>query len=291
LAGIRAGIAAFAAAWLIVPASAWACDEPHGSPDPVAAAPGDEVEFVIPTTHRGASYELSIEGRDEAVARGEDETDEPGTSGEFTVPDLGTEARRVDVVVHVTHEADGADWRWKMPLDYRGSDEAQPPPEAQPSATPAPPRPAPAPAARPRSAPPTVPIPSAAPTLLPPPPAPVSDEDRPSVGAVLDAVLPGLGDRGERRRRATPGDRGKARRRARRARRRANRVEVGRDPTPARGRDVEPPRDTRADLSDDRFAGFGYSVAWKLLAGVAAAGLLVPLLLGALARRRRLSWR
>jgi hypothetical protein len=50
---------------------------------------------------------------------------------------------------------------------------------------------------------------------------------------------------------------------------------------------VSPPRDTRADLSDERFPGFGYSVAWKLLLAVAAAGLLLPILVGVRTHLRR----
>jgi type II secretory pathway pseudopilin PulG len=291
-------MAACAAVALIAPASAWACDEPHGSPDAVTAGPGDEVGFVIPTTLPGAKYELTIEG--DEVASGEDATDEAGVSGEFTVPDLGSESRRVPVVVHVTHESDSADWRWEMPLDYRGAEPAPSPPTAEPSSTPASQRPAPAstPAAPP--APPGPGPDNPAPTLLPPstpssgaPPAtggagPSPDDGEPSpVGAVLGAVLPGLADSSGRPRRTSLRDRRRAERRARRARRKANSFAPGRDPDAVKGRTVEAPRDPRMDLSDDRFAGLGYSIAWRLLAAVAIAGLLAPLLLGGLARRRR----
>jgi hypothetical protein len=276
------------AAALIAPASAGACDEPHGSPDAVEAGPGDEVGFVIPTTLEGAAYELTVEGEDEAVARGRDETEEPGVSGEFTMPDLGSEARQVAVVVHVTHEADGADWRWEMPLDYRGSESAPSPPASQPSSTPAPPRPAPAstPASRPATSPP--PARGSAPTLLPQSKPSPADGKQSPVDRVLGAVL---SVRSARPRSASPGERRRGRRRARRAKRRANSFQLGREPPAVKGRDVRPPRDPRKDLSGEGFAGFGYSIAWKLMAGVVVAGLMLPLLLGGLARRRQAAWR
>jgi hypothetical protein len=51
-------------------------------------------------------------------------------------------------------------------------------------------------------------------------------------------------------------------------------------------RHVEPPRDTRVDLSHGSFPGLGYKVAWQLLLGAAITALLLVAALAGLARRR-----
>jgi hypothetical protein len=99
-----------------------------------------------------------------------------------------------------------------------------------------------------------------------------------------ERVLRGLTPAAPLRHRGTTAAQRQWRRDARRARHRAGRFHAGPDPVPPKVRSLSPPRDTRGNLSDDSFPGLGYTVAWKLLALVAGAGLLLPLLV-----RRRVS--
>jgi hypothetical protein len=275
VAGIRAWLAAAVACALLVPAAAW------------AASPGDKVAFEIPDTDRGDAYTISVDR--EKAAEGVDDTDEPGISGEFAMPDLGGKAREVSVLIEVTRAADGSSRAYKSKIDYTpaGSE------GAQPASKPASPRPAApakapsAPAAKPHQ-PVIVPPPATPAAPVPQPAKPVDPSD--SGGQILrtpERILHGLTGAAPLRHRGTPVERRRAKRHARRARRKANRFRAGPDPVAPKARSLSPPRDTRADLSGDSFPGLGYSVAWKLLAAVAAAGLLLPFLVAARTHMRR----
>jgi hypothetical protein len=286
MAGIRAWTAAVVFACLLLPAAAAA--KPHQSAEqrPVYA-PGDQVPFEVPDSRRGDAYEVFVEN--DKVADGVDDTEKPGVSGEFTMPDLGGKAREVTVLIEVTDATDGSNRSYKGTVDYKPS----PPADASPASEPAPPRPEPRPsppsqAPRPASTP-------APPTAAPVPVSPVPGGPIPvtppePVGQVLrtpERVLRGLAKAAPLRHRGSRTERRKAKRHARRARRKANDVRQGKDPTAPKVRSLTTPRDTRVDLSDEDFPGLGYSVAWQLLAAVGGAGVLLTLLLGARARRRR----
>ncbi len=270
MAGIRAWLAAAVVCALIVPAAA------------SAAAPGDKVAFQIPDSDRGDAYTISVDQT--KAADGVDDTDDPGISGEFTMPDLGSRARTVTVTIDVKRAADGSEHSYESEMDYApaGSAESQPASKPAPARPPAQPPATSSPAARPR-----------APLIVPPPSSSTSPAPQPATlvdpGAprTPERILHGLSGRAvSLRRSGAPAGHRRAGRHARRARHQANHFRPGPDPSPPRVSSPSPPRDTRADLSDDRFPGLGYSVAWRLLAAVMAAGLLLPLLVGVRTRLR-----
>jgi hypothetical protein len=269
--GIRAWMAALAALLLLAPAAAW------GDP-PRSYSPGDRVGFEVPDSERGDGYTVAVD--DQKVADGVDDTDEPGVTGEFTMPDLGSERRKVKVLIQVVPAAGGPSRAYESKVDYEPAETG----DATPASKPVSPRP-PAPASRPASSPPK-PVLAAPPTI--PTPTPVAlREPSESGGKVLrtpERVLRGLTPAAPLRHRGTTAAHRQSRRHTRRARHRTHRFHAGPDPVPPKVRSLPPPRDTRGDLSDDRFPGLGYTVAWRLLALVAGAGLLLPLLL-----RRRIS--
>ena len=146
-AGARTIFSTGAVLLALVAAPAQACDEPRGSSPAVSAKPGAEVAYEVPNTLEGALYTLTAEGR--TLASGGDPGGEKGVSGSFTMPDLGGDARRIEVRVAVEHAEDGAAWSTSMPVDYepqavaRPSDEPRSPraPAAPAAAAPAPPGP------------------------------------------------------------------------------------------------------------------------------------------------------
>jgi hypothetical protein len=292
----RAGIAALAVAAL-APATAWAYEEPSDSKKDlgrVEAAAGDDVRFELEGTDEGAKWAARI-ADDRQLADGEDTTEEPGTQATFTVPDLGDEERDVPVGIEVRHDGEGGDWELTLTLAYRPAApaESQPPPESKPVSRPAstpPPAPVPPQPAANRSAPPAVPAPySPAPSESSPPSSREPATDAPSAGRVLgqaQARVPRLRDLATASLQRSP-ERRKPARRPRRHRRTVNQFEVGPDPKPVHGRDVQQPRDTRVDLSDDSFPGLGWKVAWNLFVAVIIGGLLLPFLIALRTRRRR----
>ena len=269
--GIRAWLAAAVACCLLVPAAA------------SAAAPGDRVTYEIPDSARGDTYTVSVD--DHKVADGVDDTDEEGVSGEFTMPDLGSEPREVTVLIQLVAAADGSTRSYENSVEYHPAETSG----AKPTSTPPPPRPATPPPAPPPSTPASKPNPLPLQTTpAAPPAAPRKLSD--SGGKILRAperVLHGLTQAAPLRHRGSPAERRRARRHARRARHKANHFRAGPESVPPKVRSLSPPRDTRANLSDSHVTGLGYSVAWKLLAAVAAAGLLLPFLVAARTHMRR----
>jgi hypothetical protein len=272
--GIRAWMAALAATFLLAPALAW------GDP-PASYSPGDRVGFEVPDSERGDGYTVSVD--DQKVADGVDDTDEPGVTGEFTMPDLGSERRKVTVLIQVVRAADGSSRAYESKVDYEPAENV----EATPASKPAPPRPrtpAPRPANSPRK-----PVLATPPTIPTPTPVVLVERSGPG-GKVLrtpERVLRGLTPAAPLRHRGTTAAPRQSRRHARRTRHRASRFRAGPEPVPPKARSLSPPRDTRRNLSDDSFPGLGYTVAWKLFALVAGAGLLLPFLVAARARWRR----
>jgi hypothetical protein len=273
MSGIRAGIAAFVVSLAIAPATAW------------GFAPGDPVGFAIPDSELGDTFTVSVERLQ--VGSGIDDTEEPGVGGSFAMPDLGSKARSVNVLIALTRAADGTSRSYESSVDYSPAAAPQP----QPSPSPAPGH----------AQPPSSPSVLAPQPALPGSPGGRADEspgaggdgsslltdvakDTISVlgGAIGQAIKPGT-----RRSRGAARRHHKRHRKGHHRKRKVNRIKPTRDPPAVRGRDVEPPRDTRRDLSGDDFPGLGYTVAWKLLIGVALAGLMLALLVAARARSRR----
>jgi hypothetical protein len=250
-----------------------------------AAGPGDTVSFEIEDTDRGATWTARL-GDGTELGSGEDTTDEPGTFGSFVVPDLGDEPRDVPVAISVSQGRE-----LSLTLEYR--------PPATPGASPPPPAPVtPSPPARSGPAPVNLVAPPASPggregRLTPAPTSPprrrAGSGRRPSVGDAVARTIDRLRSGLKPRRKASPKARKKAARKAKRAKKKAHktRQKLGVISRGARPRHVEPPRDTRVEMSDDAFPGVGYSVAWQLLLGVAVTGLLFAAAIAGIARRRR----
>src|SRR4051794_7078991 len=149
-------MAALAAAFLLAPALAW------GDPPP-SYSPGDRVGFEVPDSERGDGYTVSVD--DQKVADGVDDTDEPGVTGEFKMPDLGSERRKVTVLIQVDRAADGSSRAYESKVDYDPAETGDAAPASKP-ASPPPPPPAPRPPSSPPkpalAAPPTIPTPTPA---------------------------------------------------------------------------------------------------------------------------------
>lgn len=87
--------------------AALACLEPKGYGGPQAGGPAtygpnDPVPFKITGTTEGAGYYISLDGS--TVVEGVD-PDGGGETGSFTMPDLGSSARSVELRFDVSHEA------------------------------------------------------------------------------------------------------------------------------------------------------------------------------------------
>lgn len=95
--------------------AAWACNEPRLDPSPDTAGPNDPVGFTITGTDPGAAYTVTIEGQ--TVASGTDGTQAAGTTGSFTMPDLGSESRTVYLEAVVQH--DGSQWKPPATMQYQ----------------------------------------------------------------------------------------------------------------------------------------------------------------------------
>ena len=122
---------------LLAPATAWACEEhdPDGR-ERVTGRAGQTVSVDIPNTLEGAEWAIRLKDADDdddPLAEGEDESAEHGVDAEFEVPDLGEDEREVELVVAVTHEADGADWSYELELEYGGRPAPEPPKQAEPT--------------------------------------------------------------------------------------------------------------------------------------------------------------
>jgi hypothetical protein len=269
-------------AMVVVPAAALAQSRDLGRH---AAGPGDTVTFEIEDTDRGATWTARL-GDGQELGSGEDTTDEPGTVGSFVVPDLGDEPRDFPVAISVSQG-----WELSLTLEYR--------PPAAPGGSPPPPAPV-SPSKPARSTP--APVAIVAPPAPPggregrpgpapgsPRPRPAGPDRRPSVGGAVARTIERLQGGLKPRRKASPKVRKKAARKAKRAKRKAHktRQKLGVVSRGVEGRDVEPPRDTRVDMSGDAFPGLGYSIAWQLLLGAAITGLLLAAAIAGIARRRR----
>lgn len=274
MSGIRGSVAAFVVALAIAPPAAW------------GAAPGDSVPFSIPDSELGDTYTVWIDGQQ--VAAGADETDELGVSGSFTMPDLGSKPHTATLTIGLVRVADGTSASYQSSVEYT------------PTASPPNPQPSPSPAPGPSQPPSSSPPPASSPAT-PQQPAPdsgvewlsgVGVDGGSAVGDIAKDTISVLGGaigkavKPRSRRRAVRRGHHKAHKRKHR-KRKVNVIKPTPDPPTVQGRHVDAPRDTRRDLSGDDFAGFGYTVAWRLLAGVALAGLLLPLLIGAGSRSRR----
>ena len=313
MAGVRAGLGVLVASLVLAPATAWACEE-H-DPDEretVAGLAGDSVSIDIPNTLEGAEWSIGFEDGDE-LAQGEDERADEGTEAEFDVPDLGEEEREVDVVVAVTHEADGADWSYEVELEYGGrpapepAKQAEPEPAPQPEPEEQPPPPQPAPDRSSDSAPAPASSGSAPP---PPPPTPATPAQRsapgvPSPSPVGAALLPGgktpspvvevldgatavgTGSPEAAVQAASPRQATDARSRSRARRRTRRPVPQALPGTPARPRPVEAPDEGGIRLPEVELPGFGSGLAWSLIAGGGLAFALAGLGVAGLGRHRR----
>ncbi|MEX2194956.1 MAG: hypothetical protein WD844_06695 [Thermoleophilaceae bacterium] len=322
MAGIRAGLGVFVAAIALTPAAAWACEE-H-DPDErerVAGRAGQTLTVEIPNTLAGAEWVIRTAGDEDdedgdELAKGEDEAAPEGVEAEFEVPDLGEDQKSVELVVEVTHEADGADWSYELELDYRGRPAPEPPkepkpePEPDPEPTPEPkadkppppsapdrssdaqPAPAPAAAKPPPPPPPpapVVPVERAAPPPPPPaallltggkaPPA-VSDllDGVAAVGTAIPDVLAG----------ASPAQPATEQRSRRRSRRRSEKPEPQAF-APARRRrpPAAPAEEGGIRLPQVDLPGFGSGLAWSLIGGGTLAFALAGLGVAGLGRHRR----
>jgi hypothetical protein len=306
---------------VLAPATAWACDE-H-DPDErerVAGRAGQTVSVDIPNTLEGAEWAIRLKDADDdddPLAHGRDEDAEVGVEAEFDVPDLGEDEREVDLVVAVTHEADGADWSYEVQLDYGGRPAPEPPkqaePEPEPTPQPKPDEPPPPPQPEPDRSADAKPAPapaSSAPPPPPPPPAPATPAQRavpvtpagspaghalltggktPSpVGGLLDAVtavgtgIPAaVAETGPARRTTSARSRSRARHRTRRPEPQAL------PGAPARPRRHEAPAEGGIRLPEVDLPGFGSGLAWSLIGGGSLAFALAGLGVAGLGRHRR----
>jgi hypothetical protein len=167
-----------AAACVLAPATAWACEEPTEPEERerIVAVAGERVELELPDAEEGVRWEIRRKGaddEDDPIAKGRDDEEEQGVEAVFEVPDLGEEERTLTLDVLVGDP--GAERAcFEVVLDYQGRPAA---PEPDEPAEPEEPRkgdegssaPPPAPPASPpdrsaRSQP--------APAIVAPPPAP-----------------------------------------------------------------------------------------------------------------------
>ncbi len=95
-------------------ATALACSEPNLVLGESQAGAGDIVSYSVSGTDQGASYTLSVDGT--GVGSGTDSTAAPGTSGSFTMPDLGNTPHSAYVRLLTTHE--GNEWASYQPIQY-----------------------------------------------------------------------------------------------------------------------------------------------------------------------------
>lgn len=297
-----------AAALAFAPAAA-ACDEPSksGERERVSGEAGGKVDVDVPNTLEGARWELRIDDGDELADGIDEDPEEEGVTVRFEVPDLGEEPGEVDLVVDVTHEADGADWSYEVALDYRGrpapepAEEPEPQPQ-QPAPPPEPPRQEPPPPESPRQA-----DSQAAPASASPPPPPAlpaaapaeqrqasSPPDRLFMTPGASASAPpaaapapttvGLATPPA----AAPAPATPAERVARSDRRR-HVVPRPAEPAPAEPRQPPPadPPEGGVRLPDVDLPGFGAGLAWTVIAVGALSFAAMGLALGGIARHRR----
>jgi hypothetical protein len=113
-------------------AAATACLEPQGYLGKSSAGPGEPVPFDITGTDPGAGYSVTAAGQ--VVASGTDADGGPGegTSGSFTMPDLGDSPRTVDVMFNVEHESPVP---WQSPETIQYVPPAPAPAPSEPAAT------------------------------------------------------------------------------------------------------------------------------------------------------------
>jgi hypothetical protein len=111
--------------------AATACHEPRGYLGKSAAGPGEPVPFDITGTDPGAGYNITAAGQ--GVASGTDTDGGPGegTSGSFTMPDLGDLPRMVNVMFNVEHEGS----TWQSPESIQYTPPPPPPAPSEPAAT------------------------------------------------------------------------------------------------------------------------------------------------------------
>ena len=95
-------------------ATAAACTEPNLVLGRSQAGAGDNVPYSVSGTDQGASYTLDVNGT--GVGSGIDNTADPGTSGSFTMPDLGDSPQTVYVRLVTTHE--GNEWPSEKSIEY-----------------------------------------------------------------------------------------------------------------------------------------------------------------------------
>ena len=130
---VRAVVAfAVAAATLVAPAAARACNQPYISLSATSVAPGDTVYWSIANAAMGAEWDgVRIAGRT-VVPPGT--VTEAKPSGSFIVPDFGDKAISLAVETTLAHAADGGLWRGSESLQYRPP--TPPPADAPPEAGP-----------------------------------------------------------------------------------------------------------------------------------------------------------
>jgi hypothetical protein len=87
-------------------ATASACNDPNLVLGRSQAGAGDTVGYSISGTDQGASYTLTVDGI--RLESGTDDSLDPGTTGTFTMPDLGNTSRGVGVQLLTAHE--GNEW-------------------------------------------------------------------------------------------------------------------------------------------------------------------------------------
>src|SRR5215210_6721665 len=121
--GLAAAVASISALLLAVPASA--CNEPYVTSSTTRANPGSTVHFSVVNTGRGATYTLSIDGRE--VDRGTDATTASGYNGSFEMPDLGRSAREVNVDALISHTGEPT-WPDSFALQYAAPASTNPSP-------------------------------------------------------------------------------------------------------------------------------------------------------------------
>lgn len=313
MAGIRVGLGVLVASMVLAPASAWACEEHDPEErERVSGLAGESVSLDIPNTLEGAEWSIGIEDGDE-LAKGQDESADEGTEAEFDVPDLGEDEGEVDLVVAVTHEADGADWSYEVELEYGGRPAPEPPKQAEPEPgpPPAPEEQPPPPQPAPERSTDTAPAPASTGTPPPPPPpAPATPAQRsvpatPPASPVGTALLPGgktpppvldlpdgtravvSGAPAPVSEAASPRP-GTDSRSPSRSRRRTRRPEPQALPgTPARPRPHVAAGEGGIRLPEVELPGFGSGLAWSLIAGGGLAFAVAGLGVAGLGRHRR----
>jgi hypothetical protein len=123
---------AVAAATLVAPAAARACNQPYISLSATNVAPGDTVYWSIANADIGAEWDgVRIAGRT-VVPPGT--VTEARPDGSFVVPDFGDKAISLPVETTLAHASDGGSWPKSATLEYRPP--SPPPAEAPPEAGP-----------------------------------------------------------------------------------------------------------------------------------------------------------